>query len=138
MFVSPAGHRVTCPTDSVEAETGGNATFQCRLVPPLNLLHHTIDWKREDSGELVHVYRHKQDDSDSQAERYRGRTTFDLEELDSGLLRLRISPVQLSDSGSYRCCVPQLHTHCSINLIVGKLTSAWLWFVFSTRTWQSC
>lgn len=128
MFVSPAGLRATCPTESVKAEEGGNATFQCRLVPSLDLVDHTIDWQREDVGDVVHVYRHKRDDPDSQAEHYRGRTTVDREDLRRGLLTLLISPVRLSDSGPYSCFVPALHTRCSINLIVGKLTSGWLWF----------
>uniref|UniRef100_A0A3Q3VX64 Ig-like domain-containing protein n=1 Tax=Mola mola TaxID=94237 RepID=A0A3Q3VX64_MOLML len=96
------------------------------LVPSLDLVDHTIDWQREDVGDVVHVYRHKRDDPDSQAERYRGRTTVDREDLRRGLLTLLISPVRLSDSGRYSCFVPALHTRCSINLIVGKLTSGWL------------
>lgn len=73
----------------------------------MNVKNRTVEWKRMDINAIVHVYRHRKDDGALQVEQYRGRTTLDYEDLSRGILTLRISSTQLSDSGKYRCSVPR-------------------------------
>lgn len=119
-FVSPGQHRAVCPTEPAEAEEAAGVTLQCRLDPHIDLLDFTVDWRRVDLNQDVHVYRHKRDDPAPQVESYRGRTSLDHEELRRGFLTLSISSLQLSDSGPYTCYVPKLNARCTIELSVGK------------------
>lgn len=65
--------------------------------PPVNLSPYTLDLKRLDlRDDLVHVYRHEQDDFLSQSHRYKNRTTLVHGDLIRGDVTLQISPVNLS------------------------------------------
>ncbi|XP_045903761.1 myelin-oligodendrocyte glycoprotein-like isoform X2 [Micropterus dolomieu] len=107
-----------CQTQLIKAAEGDNVTLQCRLDPPVNLSAFTVDWTRLDNKDIVHVYRHQQDDPDPQTDQYRGRTTLLHEDLIRGVLTLHISSVKLSDRGLYKGFVPNLKTSCVVDLIV--------------------
>lgn len=113
VFTAPV---VSCP-NQIEVVQGDGASLQCRLAPQLDLSDYTVDWKRVDLEEVVHVYRSKRDDPRPQAERYRNRTTLNHEHLRTGILTLLISSVQLSDSGRYKCFVPKQNASCFIKLV---------------------
>ncbi|XP_038595568.1 myelin-oligodendrocyte glycoprotein-like [Micropterus salmoides] len=55
----------------IKAAEGDDVTLQCRLDPPVNLSAFTVDWTRLDNKDIVHVYRHQQDDPDPQTDQYR-------------------------------------------------------------------
>ncbi|XP_042257476.1 butyrophilin-like protein 2 isoform X1 [Thunnus maccoyii] len=118
LFVSSGATSAICPTQPIEAVEGDDVTLPCKLYPPDNVSAYTVDWKRVDLNKVVYSYRHKQDHHDAQMERYRGRTTFDHGGLSRGNLTLRISSVQLNDSGPYRCSVPKLTARCVVNVSV--------------------
>uniref|UniRef100_A0A3Q3XA41 Ig-like domain-containing protein n=1 Tax=Mola mola TaxID=94237 RepID=A0A3Q3XA41_MOLML len=103
-------------------QEAAGVTLQCRLDPHIDLLDFTVDWRRVDLNQDVHVYRHKRDDPAPQVESYRGRTSLDHEELRRGFLTLSISSLQLSDSGPYTCYVPKLNARCTIELSVASQT----------------
>ncbi|XP_038595566.1 butyrophilin-like protein 2 isoform X2 [Micropterus salmoides] len=105
-------------TQLIKAAEGGDVTLQCRLDPPVNLSAFTVDWTRLDNKDIVHVYRHQQDDPDPQTDQYRSRTTLLHEDLIRGVLTLHISSVKLSDRGLYKGFVPKLKTSCVVDLIV--------------------
>ncbi|CAK6984450.1 butyrophilin-like protein 2 isoform X2, partial [Scomber scombrus] len=118
-------HRAICPTQPVEAEEGDEVTLPCHLDPPIDLTDYTSDWERVDLKEIVYSYRHKWHHYDAQKKRYRNRTTFNLDGLIRGDVTLRISSVQLDESGPYRCFVPKLNARCALNIIVdGENTTA--------------
>lgn len=128
MFVFPGASHAVCPIQPVEVVEDGVLTLQCRLEPPIDVSARTSDWSRRDLDGFVYVYRNKQDDHDAQMGRYRGRTTFDHVGLSEGNLTLKISSVQLNDSGQYRCYVPKLDTRCVITVNVGENTGLLLLF----------
>ncbi|XP_038568561.1 uncharacterized protein LOC119898458 [Micropterus salmoides] len=107
-----------CQTQPIKAAEGDDVTLQCRLDPPVNLSAFTVDWTRLENKDIVHVYRHQQDDPDPQTDQYRGRTTLLHEDLIRGVLTLHISSVKLSDRGLYKGFVPNLKTSCVVDLIV--------------------
>ncbi|XP_042257474.1 uncharacterized protein LOC121889525 isoform X1 [Thunnus maccoyii] len=107
-----------CPPQPMEAVEGGDVTLPCELYPSKNVSAYTVDWKRVDLNGIVYSYRHKKDHHDAQMERYTGRTTVNHDGLSRGNLTLRISSVQLNDSGRYRCFVPNLTARCFVNVSV--------------------
>uniref|UniRef100_A0A3B4XRM5 Immunoglobulin domain-containing protein n=1 Tax=Seriola lalandi dorsalis TaxID=1841481 RepID=A0A3B4XRM5_SERLL len=109
-----------CPTETIQAEEGHVGTIQCRLDPSLHLEDYTLDVRRTDLDQIVHVYRHGKDLTDPQMKRYRNRTTLIHEDLSRGIITLQISSVQLEDSGPYRCFVPELRAGCTTALNVVK------------------
>ncbi|CAK6981327.1 uncharacterized protein LOC122973027 [Scomber scombrus] len=112
-----ASHAV-CPTQPIKAVEDGYVTLQCWLDPPIDVSARTSDWRRLDLNGIVYAYRDGQDLHDEQMERYKGRTTLIYEDLIKGNLTLKISSVQLNDSGQYRCYVPKLDTSCVMNVRV--------------------
>uniref|UniRef100_A0A3B4T6V2 Immunoglobulin domain-containing protein n=1 Tax=Seriola dumerili TaxID=41447 RepID=A0A3B4T6V2_SERDU len=120
LFVSPAQHHVKCPTETIQAEEGDDVTLRFDLDPRVNLEDYTLDVRRTDLDEVVHVYRHGKDHTDPQTERYRDRTTLIHEDLSRGIVTLQISSVQLKDSGPYQCFVPGLRAGCTTVLNVVK------------------
>ncbi|XP_056227843.1 butyrophilin subfamily 2 member A1-like [Seriola aureovittata] len=115
-----AQHHVKCPTETIQAEEGDDVTLRFDLDPRVNLVNYTLDVRRTDLKEIVHVYRHGKDLTDPQTERYRNRTTLIHEDLSRGIITLQISSVQLEDSGPYRCFVPELRAGCTTALNVVK------------------
>ncbi|XP_075947938.1 selection and upkeep of intraepithelial T-cells protein 4-like isoform X2 [Anarhichas minor] len=116
------GSRAVCPTQTIKVVEGENVTLHCGLDPPVNLSRYTVDWTRVDNQHFVYVYRHGREDPGSVADQYRGRTTINHEALSRGILTLKISSANLSDSGSYKCFVPELEVCCEVHLIVEKET----------------
>ncbi|XP_044196503.1 butyrophilin-like protein 2 isoform X5 [Thunnus albacares] len=110
--------RLSCPTPSIEVAEGDNVTLHCHLDPLNNVSAYTADWKRIDLKEVVYSYRHGRHNHDAQTERYRDRTTFNLDGPSRGDLTLQISSAHLDDSGPYRCFVPKLGISCVVNVSV--------------------
>ncbi|KAK9540829.1 hypothetical protein VZT92_003254 [Zoarces viviparus] len=110
--------RAVCPTQPIKVVEGVNVTLHCGLDPPVDLSRYTVEWTRVDNQQLVGVYRHGRDDPGSVAAPYRGRTAINHEALSRGILALKISSANLSDSGSYNCSVLELKVWCEVHLIV--------------------
>ncbi|XP_050924694.1 junctional adhesion molecule C isoform X5 [Lates calcarifer] len=116
-----ATHQLTCQTEPIQAEEGGDVSLQCRLDPSVDLRKETLDFTRADlnrEDDVVHSYRHEKDQTDPQMDQYRGRTTLIHEDLIRGIISLNISSLTLTDSGLYTCYVPDLEAYCTITLTV--------------------
>ncbi|XP_035856370.1 butyrophilin subfamily 2 member A1-like isoform X2 [Sander lucioperca] len=105
---------------TVEAEEGHDVTLQGRLDPPVDLSSYTLDVARLDlsSYDDVYSYRRGKDHLDDQMDRYRGRTTLNHEDLIRGIVTLKISSVNQSDSGEYKVYVPDLTASFTTYIIV--------------------
>ncbi|XP_035856362.1 V-set domain-containing T-cell activation inhibitor 1-like isoform X4 [Sander lucioperca] len=114
-------HHLTCP-QTIEAAEGEDVNIQCGLDPPVNLSDYTLDVARErdDHGNYddVYSYRRGKDHLDDQMGRYRGRTTLNHEDLIRGNVTLKISSVNLSDSGNYIVFLKKLQAPSVINITV--------------------
>ncbi|XP_044045465.1 butyrophilin-like protein 2 isoform X1 [Siniperca chuatsi] len=111
----PGEPRAICPT-SVKVVEGDDVTLPCRLDPPVDVSAYTVDWKKD--KDVVHSYRHQQDQHNLQMDQYSNRTHLNHEDLSRGVPTLRISSVRPSDSGQYRCFVSKLRAGCVIDVIV--------------------
>ncbi|XP_055361299.1 myelin-oligodendrocyte glycoprotein-like [Betta splendens] len=113
-------HDAVCQTQPVKVEEGGDVTLHCHLSPSFDVTGHTVEWMRVDLNQVVHLYRHRKDDTSSQMDQYRNRTKLNHQNLSRGILDLHITSVHLSDSGEYRCHVPTLSARCTQTLTVER------------------
>ncbi|XP_050926277.1 uncharacterized protein LOC108883801 isoform X2 [Lates calcarifer] len=116
-----ATHQITCPTEPIQAEEGGDVSLQCRLDPSVDLRKETLDFTRADlnrEDDVVHSYSDEKDRTYRQMDQYRGRTTLIHEDLIRGIISLNISSLTLTDSGLYTCYVPGLADSATITLTV--------------------
>ncbi|KAL7374797.1 hypothetical protein ABVT39_007355 [Epinephelus coioides] len=81
----------------------------------------TLEWSRLDlNPKFVHVRRDGEAVPAEQNPAYTGRTSVSTENLKHGDLSLKLSTVELSDSGTYRCYVPEVNKTSVISLSVGQ------------------
>ncbi|XP_028424365.1 myelin-oligodendrocyte glycoprotein-like [Perca flavescens] len=116
--IAAGEHRLTCP-QTIEAAEGDDVTIKCGLDPPVDLSDYTLDVARLDLGDDdgdVYVYRNGKDQQDGQMAQYRGRTTLNHEDLRRGTFTLKISSVNLSDSGPYKVYIPKLPASSVVNI----------------------
>uniref|UniRef100_A0A8C1THA6 Ig-like domain-containing protein n=1 Tax=Cyprinus carpio TaxID=7962 RepID=A0A8C1THA6_CYPCA len=66
-----------------------------------------VEWFRSDlkDSQLVHLYENHDDRNTEQSQSYRGRTKLNEQELQRGDASLKLSSVQVSDEGRYKCFI---------------------------------
>ncbi|KAI4902239.1 hypothetical protein NFI96_015027 [Prochilodus magdalenae] len=83
------------------------------MFPNINAMDMTVEWFRPDLSEtdrLVHLYEDRGDKNEKQSKSYRGRTGLFKEELNNGNTSLKLSAVQPSDEGDYKCFIQDKST----------------------------
>ncbi|MCI4377201.1 hypothetical protein PGIGA_G00201010 [Pangasianodon gigas] len=94
------------PEAPLVAVAGEDLVLPCFIRPNTSAVDMTVEWFRlyvDDS--LVHLYKDHEDRNEKQAQSYRGRTSVFKEELQKGNASLKLSAVQVSDEGEYKCLV---------------------------------
>ena len=107
----------------VVAMVGDDVILPCHIDPPVNMTKSHISWYRNDlKPPYVHVlkdgYVHFWPDQNPS---FNQRTSLFDDQLSRGNISLKLSRVELSDQGIYRCSVPVLHISSLIKLLVGKI-----------------
>lgn len=91
------------PPDTVQAFVGKHVILPCSFHG-VDDDFPTVEWSKKDlQPEVVILYRDGCEIHDMKNPAYRYRTSFITPELKDGNVSLRISDVQLSDAGTYRC-----------------------------------
>nr|XP_046236164.1 myelin-oligodendrocyte glycoprotein-like [Scatophagus argus] len=113
--------KVVCPSRPVEAAVSEAVTLQCHLNPPLDASNMSVEWSHGPRNHTVHLYRDGKDSHTARGEDFKGRTSLFHQGLTKGNLSLKLSSVQLSDSGGYRCSFStnSLQDSCDVSLTVG-------------------
>ncbi|KAM9500631.1 butyrophilin subfamily 1 member A1-like isoform 2-T2 [Clarias gariepinus] len=109
--------KVTGPDAPLVAVAGEDLVLPCFIKPNTSAVDMTVEWFRpyvKDS--LVHLYKDHEDRNENQAQAYRGRTSFFKEELQKGNISLRLSAVQVSDEGLFKCLVEDYSWYDDITL----------------------
>ncbi|KAG9262204.1 hypothetical protein AMEX_G23943 [Astyanax mexicanus] len=97
---------VVGPAAPLVAETGEDLILPCSLQPNISAEDMMVEWLRTDlTDKLVHLYKDYKDTNDDQIKTYRGRTALFKEELKKGNTSLKLSALQPSDEGSYKCLI---------------------------------
>ncbi|KAK2916828.1 hypothetical protein Q8A67_001202 [Cirrhinus molitorella] len=98
---------VVGPADPVYAVAGEDVILPCSLKPNISVVDMRVEWFRPDlkDSQLVHLYRDHEDRNTDQSLSYRSRTKLNHQELQKGNASLKLSSVQVSDEGLYRCFI---------------------------------
>ncbi|KAL6481014.1 hypothetical protein MHYP_G00090940 [Metynnis hypsauchen] len=100
--------KVVGPATPLVAEAGEDLVLPCSLQPNISAEDMMVEWTRTDRtviDKLVHLYEDHGDANDDQMESYRGRTSLFKAELQKGNSSLKLSAVQPSDEGAYKCLI---------------------------------
>ncbi|XP_058250066.1 butyrophilin subfamily 1 member A1-like isoform X2 [Hemibagrus wyckioides] len=98
--------QVIGPEAPLVAVAGEDLVLPCYIKPNTSTVDMTVEWLRPEEGPLlVHLYRDHKDRNEGQAQSYRGRTSLFKEELQKGNASLKLSALQVSDEGKYRCLI---------------------------------
>ncbi|KAJ7987459.1 hypothetical protein DPEC_G00326710 [Dallia pectoralis] len=100
--------QVLGPTEPIVAVAGDDIILPCYLKPNISFEDMRVDWLNLDSDfkdERVYRYDNGRIVYDNQIRSYRGRTSLFTEELGRGNTSLKLTRVQGSDEGRYKCFV---------------------------------
>ncbi|XP_051987368.1 butyrophilin subfamily 1 member A1-like isoform X2 [Xyrauchen texanus] len=99
-------YNVVGPTDPVLAVAGEDVILPCYIKPNSSAVDMRVEWYRLDlQDSVVHLYQDHKDTNTDQIQSYRGRTKLFKQELQRGNTSLKLSTVQLSDEGLYKCFI---------------------------------
>ncbi|KAL3050834.1 hypothetical protein OYC64_001157 [Pagothenia borchgrevinki] len=102
----------------IVANLGGDIILPCYLEPALNAADLTLEWTRPDlNPRFVHVIRSSHELQGMKHTIFEGRTSMFTDELKNGNISLKLSNVQLSDQGKYRCFIPELGIQAFVLLV---------------------
>lgn len=114
-------HQMIGPTQPVVAMIGDDIILPCHLEPAVDAVDLTVDWSRNDlKPRSVYVRREGVELLTEQNPLYTGRTSLSVNKLQCGDVSLKLSTVQLSDAGTYKCLVPKFNAETVVTLAVGK------------------
>ena len=78
-------------------------------------------WSRTDlNPDVVHLHEKRRTIYKPQNPAYRGRTMLSAEDLDKGIISLKLSRVRLADEGNYTCLFKSKDNKYTVQLLVGK------------------
>uniref|UniRef100_A0AAZ3SUI9 Ig-like domain-containing protein n=1 Tax=Oncorhynchus tshawytscha TaxID=74940 RepID=A0AAZ3SUI9_ONCTS len=94
------------PTDPIVAVAGDDIILPCYLKPNISAEDMTVDWLNLDFiDDRVFRYQNHRNIQDDQIPSYRGRTSLFKEELWRGNTSLKLTRVQGTDEGHYKCLI---------------------------------
>ncbi|XP_073669888.1 butyrophilin subfamily 1 member A1-like isoform X1 [Paramisgurnus dabryanus] len=97
---------VVGPVDPLLAVSGEDVILPCSLKPNISAVNMRVEWFRLDlKDSVVHLYEDHEDKNTNQLQSYRGRTEVFKDELQKGNTSLKLSRVQISDEGLYKCFI---------------------------------
>ncbi|XP_063077554.1 butyrophilin subfamily 1 member A1-like [Engraulis encrasicolus] len=99
---------VVGPGHVLHAVAGEDLVLPCTLKPSISAEGMTVEWFRlnyHTAKPLVHLYKDYRAQNDNQIQSYKGRTSLFQDDLKNGNVSLKLSQVQLSDEGDYKCYI---------------------------------
>ncbi len=95
------------PADPVFAVAGEDVILPCSVKPNISVVDMRVEWFRSDmkDSQLVHLYEDQEDRNTEQIQSYRWRTKLNHQDLQRGEASLKLSSVQVSDEGRYKCFI---------------------------------
>lgn len=109
------------PLQPIVAMAGDDVILPCHIEPAKDVVSIAVEWARPElKPRFVHVRRDGVELLIDQNPSYLGRTLMSVNKLKCGDISLKLSKVKLSDEGTYRCYIPELHRDSTVQLLVGK------------------
>ncbi|XP_018934846.1 butyrophilin subfamily 1 member A1-like isoform X2 [Cyprinus carpio] len=107
------------PADTVFALAGEDVFLPCSVKPYISVVDMRVEWFRPDlKNALVYLYEDHDDRNTNQSQSYRGRTKLNHQELQRGNASLKLSSVQVSDEGRYKCLIQSKSWSVNATVIV--------------------
>ncbi|KAL6474790.1 hypothetical protein MHYP_G00158300 [Metynnis hypsauchen] len=99
------GLHVLGPSSPLTVQLGGSVMLPCYVEAPIPLEELEVEWKRTDSGTLVHLFQDGESRPEAQNQAYSGRASFFTEEVKRGNFSLLLTNLTTKDAGIYNCSV---------------------------------
>uniref|UniRef100_A0A8K9XSW1 B30.2/SPRY domain-containing protein n=1 Tax=Oncorhynchus mykiss TaxID=8022 RepID=A0A8K9XSW1_ONCMY len=137
LFFFPEKFEVLGLTHAIVAVAGDDIILPCYIKPNISVEDMRVDWFRVNlpdtqSNIRVHLYQDGRDKYHDQIPSYRGRTSLFKEELKKGNTSLKLTRVQGTDDGHYKCLVDIGY----MSLISVDLCLAGELILVHTETWK--
>lgn len=121
MFLNIYTGQLFGPSQPIVARVGDDITLPCHLKPAMDITAKTLEWTRTDPDPIfAFVWRAGQEFKKTKHLSYKGRSSLFTDELRHGNMSLKLSNVNLSDKGRYKCYIVEMDKGFFINLVVGK------------------
>ncbi|XP_063049090.1 myelin-oligodendrocyte glycoprotein-like [Engraulis encrasicolus] len=105
MLTASEGFQLQGPSGPLAAQLGGSVLLPCAAESPLPLEELEVEWRRADSGALLHLFQEGEERPESQDHVYAGRVHFFTEEFARGNYSIMLHNVTMQDVGDYTCKV---------------------------------
>ncbi|KAI5087061.1 junctional adhesion molecule-like isoform X2, partial [Silurus meridionalis] len=105
LFLFSLGFHVQGPSGPLTVQLRDSVMLPCFVETPLPMEELEVEWKRIDSGSLVHLWQNGESRPESQNQRYHERAHFFSEEVAHGNFSLLLTNVTREDAGVYKCVV---------------------------------
>ena len=95
-------------------------SYDTKLLTDISM--ETVEWTKTNlKPDIVHLRENRQMLHKQQNPLYRGRTVLSAEDLERGIISLRLSRIRLADEGNYTCVFSSIHNQFTIQLLIGRL-----------------
>lgn len=109
------------PSQVLVSRAGDDVILPCHLEPGYDVSTKTLEWTRSSlDPRFVYVSRASQELEKLKNPAFKGRTSLFVDELKYGNISLKISKVKFTDTGTYKCYIPDLEKEALVKLVVGK------------------
>ncbi|KAJ3582043.1 hypothetical protein NHX12_015957 [Muraenolepis orangiensis] len=106
------------------ALVGDDVTLSYDTKRLTDISEETVEWSRADlNPDLVHLHEDHRTFYEDHNPAYKGRTVLSEEDLERGVISLRLSRVRLADEGNYTCLFSSVHNQYTVQLLVGEAHS---------------
>lgn len=103
---NPESLKVVGPEAPLVAVAGDDLLLPCFIKPNNSAVDMRVEWFKLDAvNSLVHLYENHEDRNEKQAQSYKGRTSLFKEQLQRGDASLKLSALQVTDEGEYKCFI---------------------------------
>ncbi|XP_036404162.1 butyrophilin subfamily 2 member A2-like [Megalops cyprinoides] len=93
--------------ETITANVGEDVVLQAHLMPKIDAVGMIVLWTDQADHE-IHSYTKQTENTDHQPDAYKDRVSLFKEELERGNVSLKLTKVQVSDAGTYRCSVTSM------------------------------
>ncbi|CAL8282587.1 unnamed protein product [Gadus morhua 'NCC'] len=109
---------------TMRALVGDDVTLSVNTTTSSDISENVMEWSRLDlTSDIVHLYENRRTKYKKQNPDYKGRTMLSAEDLDRGIISLKLSGVRLADEGNYTCLFKSTENMYSVQLLVGAASS---------------
>uniref|UniRef100_A0A8C5AJS6 Ig-like domain-containing protein n=1 Tax=Gadus morhua TaxID=8049 RepID=A0A8C5AJS6_GADMO len=103
---------------NVRALVGDDVTLSVDTKTSSDIGENVMEWSRTDlNPDIVHRHENRRTIYEHQNPAYRGRTMLSAEDLDRGIISLKLSDVRLADEGNYTCLFKSTENMYSVHLL---------------------